>query len=173
MGSQNLGWNDAFTIGSGYIRSGVTSMAHDQAPSPAPVAELTRFDPREDHPEAVLVAPPSDSRNWLALALWDAGVEVSVFSTPADAEGTMSAGRVDLVVLDASLGPAFAVQVAAWLRSTGRGHVRILVVGDQDPVARQAMLAGGVTWTAPRPTDHHAFARQLSLALGSRVRAPA
>jgi len=122
-------------------------------------ASLTDF-------HAVLVMAAGTERDALALGLWDAGMLVTTFKSPHEAEGVLVGEAVHVVLLDAGLGAFMAPQIVWWLNAVGRGAVRVVVFGDVAEDQRAQLLSQGVSYVVPRPGNAALFARQLGQAMG-------
>lgn len=136
---------------------------------PAPQTPTVRaaHDPRHTQLHAVILMPPGAPRNALALALWDAGLLVTVFASPAEAEGVLVGDNVHAVVLDAQLGGAAGSSLLRWLHAAGHGQVKVVMVGEVDAITRARLLDSGVAQVVPVPANVTVFARQFAQALGA------
>lgn len=128
------------------------------AAAPAPV-------PSSYH--TVLLMPAEERRAALAGSLWDVGMLVTAFASMREAEGVLVGEHVHAVLLDARLGTSAAVTLCQWLRASGKGHVRVVVMGEElDGQSRASLLGAGVSHVVPRPEQTQGFARQFAQAMG-------
>lgn len=135
--------------------------------SHAPVS----FDPRHTELHTVLLMPPGEARNALALSLWDVGMLVTVFATPREAEGVLVGENVHAVLMDAGVGVIVGPALVSWLRAAGRGQVKVVIVGNVEAGPRDQLLAQGVAHVVPYPPNPKTFAQQFARALGTVPRA--
>ena len=135
--------------------------------SPTPSAPVTPKPPHQSTEfHAVLVMPSGPQRDALAMGLWDAGMLVTTFSSPHEAEGVLIGERVHVVLVDLYLGPTMGPEIVKWLRAIGRPAVTVASFGEATPELNAWLTSQGVTWCVPRPADPTMFGRQLGEAMG-------
>jgi hypothetical protein len=118
---------------------------------------------------AVLVMPAGPARNGLALGLWDAGMLVTAFKSPHEAEGVLVGEPVHVVLVDLALGAFMAPQIVWWLHAVGRGAVKVVAFGEATPEQAAWLRTQGVQGCVPRPGNPALFGRQLGQAMGFRA----
>ena len=101
------------------------------------------MDPRHTDFHTVVLMPPGETRNALALSLWDVGMLVTVFATPKEAEGVLVGENVHAVLLDARIGVIVGPALVSWLRAAGRGHVKVIIMGAVDAATKEQLTQQG------------------------------
>ena len=100
------------------------------------------------------------------MGLWDAGMLVTAFASPHEAEGVLIGERVHVVLVDLVLGAKVGPEIVTWLRASGRGGVTVTTFGEASAELSTWLTHHGVTWCVPRPADPPLFGRQLGEAMG-------
>ncbi|MEW5852386.1 MAG: hypothetical protein AB2A00_26585 [Myxococcota bacterium] len=160
--------------GDAIMNTHLESLAHSGFPQAttwsAPGVAATQVSHKLEHNHtefhAVLVMPAGPQRDALAMGLWDAGMLVTTFSSPHEAEGVLIGERVHVVLVDLLLGPTMGPDIVRWLQATGRGGVTVAAFGEATPELAQWLTTNGVTWCVPRPAEPTVFGRQLGEAMG-------
>ena len=114
----------------------------------------------------VLIMPAGPDRDLLGQGLWNAGMLVTVFSSPREAEGVLVGQAVHAVLLDVRLGWDLGPQLVHWMRAAGRPGTCVIVLGELTEEQHTHLLAQGVGYCVPRPENPTVFGHYMSDALG-------
>jgi hypothetical protein len=124
------------------------------------------LDPHAAPHHVVLLMPPGPDRDLLSQGLWNAGMLVTVFSSPREAEGVLVGQPVQAVLVDVRLGWSLGPQLVHWMRASARAATCVIVLGELAEEQHAYLLAQGVGYCVPRPQDPGAFGRYMAEALG-------